>query len=110
MSLSYTCPNPECGVTLKSPTRVAVGKSVKCPKCGVPFVPEPTEKDSPELGTFKLAEDPKPAKKPAKSAAASPPPAPAAAKSRFDDEDDEDADSVKKGYGVVSETEAEKEL
>ena len=41
MSVSYTCPNPDCGVTLKTPNRVAAGKSVKCPKCGSPFVPEP---------------------------------------------------------------------
>src|SRR5262245_44559144 len=108
MSLSYTCPNPECGVTLKTPTRVPAGKSVKCPKCTKPFVPEPVEKDSPNLGTIPLAEEP--AKKPKKSAppkSEPAPTAPAATKKPFDD-DDEDAESVKKGYGVVSETEAEK--
>ena len=41
MSVSYTCPDPNCGVTLKTANRVAVGKSVNCPKCGSPFVPEP---------------------------------------------------------------------
>ena len=97
MSVSYTCPNPDCGVTLKTPVRVAVGKSVKCPKCGTPFVPEPVEKDAP-AGVLKLAEEPK---KPA------PVPVPAAAKPH--DDDDEDAASVKKGYGVVGETAAEKE-
>src|SRR5690242_16039967 len=43
MSVSYTCPNPDCGVTLKTPNRVAAGKSVKCPKCAKPFVPEAEE-------------------------------------------------------------------
>lgn len=100
MSLSYKCPNPDCGVTLKTPTRVQPGKSVKCPKCNKPFVPEPVEKDSPNLGTLKLAEEP--AKTPPKSA-----PAPAATKKPYEDDDD-DADSVKKGYGVIAETEEEK--
>ena len=99
MSVSYTCPNPDCGVTLKTPVRVAVGKSVKCPKCGTPFVPEPVEKDAP-AGVLKLAEEPK---KPA------PVPVPAAAKKSLDDDDDEDAASVKKGYGVIAETDQEKE-
>ena len=35
MSVSYTCPNPDCGVTLKTPSPVPPGKKVKCPKCGV---------------------------------------------------------------------------
>jgi hypothetical protein len=118
MSLSYTCPNPDCGVTLKSPTRVAVGKSIKCPKCSQPFVPEPVDKDAAAPATFKLVEDePKKPAKPAKSAPAAasppppPPPAPAVSpsKKQFQDDDDEDADSVRKGYGVISETEAEKE-
>jgi hypothetical protein len=105
MSVSYTCPNPDCGVTLKTPSRVQAGKSVKCPKCGKPFVPEQGEKEEEESagGTLKLADEPK---KPGAKAAA-PPPQPAA-KKPFDD-DDEDAESVKKGYGVTAETEEEKE-
>jgi hypothetical protein len=101
MSVSYTCPNPDCGVTLKTPNRVQPGKSVKCPKCSKLFVPEPDEKKEEEGGALKLADEPK---KPA----AAPPPQPAA-KKPFDDDDDEDAESVKKGYGVQSETEEEKE-
>jgi hypothetical protein len=95
MSVSYTCPNPECGVTLKTPTRVQVGKSVKCPKCTKPFVPEPG--DQPSGGsTLKLIDDEAPKNDP-----------PPVKKPQVDD--DEDADSVKKGYGVIAETEAEKE-
>lgn len=105
MPVSYTCPNPDCGVTLKTPTRVAAGKSVPCPKCKRPFVPEPVEKDSPDLGTLKLADEP--AKKPKGAPKSAPAPAPAA-KKPFIDDDDEDAESVKKGYGVVAETEEEK--
>jgi hypothetical protein len=98
MSVSYTCPNPECGVTLKTPARVQVGKAVKCPKCGKPFVPESGEKEkAPAAGVLKLADEPKPT---------SPPPPPP--KPFVDDDDDEDAASVKKGYGVVAETEEEK--
>jgi hypothetical protein len=119
MSVSYTCPNPECGATLKSPNRLPTGKQVKCPKCAWPFVPEPEEAAAPAAagpGTFKLAdEEPSPAKKgPAVKgqkggAKAEPPPAAgsAAPKSRFADEDDEDAASVKKGYGVVKESQEE---
>jgi hypothetical protein len=109
MSVSYTCPNPECGVTLKTPSRVQVGKSVKCPKCSKPFVPEAAEKEKdeePAGGTLKLADEPKKpgAKAPAAQAQAVP-----AAKKPFEDDDDEDPESVKKGYGVTEETEAEKE-
>src|SRR4030095_7732459 len=57
MSVSYPCPTPACGVTLKTPPRVAAGKSVPCPKCKKPFVPEPVEKDSPNLGTLKIADE-----------------------------------------------------
>src|SRR4051794_19459035 len=67
MSVSYTCPNPDCGVTLKTPSRVAAGKSVKCPKCNRPFVPEPGEEaEAGEAGpgTYGLADAPVP-KKPA---------------------------------------------
>jgi len=106
MPVSYTCPNPECGVTLKTPNRVQVGKSVKCPKCTKPFVPEPGDKGKEAVGgALKLADDP--TKKP--GANADPPKnEPAAAKKPFVD-DDEDQESVKRGYGVISETEAEKE-
>jgi hypothetical protein len=111
MSVSYTCPNPDCGVTLKTPNRVATGKSVKCPKCGKPFVPEPEEApDAAGPGTFKVAGD-APGKKPAKPGAKPEPaagdPAAAAKKSPLADDDDEDDESVKKGYGVVKETEEE---
>ena len=94
MSVSYTCPNPDCGVTLKTPSRVAVGKSVKCPKCSQPFVPE--------TGDEAAGEPRKPpgAKPPA------PEPAPAAPHLPFAD-DDEDAESVKRGYGVIKESEDE---
>ena len=98
MSVSYTCTNPECGVTLKTPNRVQVGKSVKCPKCGKMFVPEPgTKAAAAESDALKLADEP-----------AKPGTAPPAAKP-FVDDDDEDAASVKKGYGVIAETKAEKE-
>lgn len=103
MSVSYTCPNPDCGVTLKTPSRVQVGKSVKCPKCGKPFVPEPGEKEESAGGALKLADEPS-KKKPGAQAAA-----PTAPKKPFDDDDDEDPESVKKGYGVQGETEEEKE-
>src|SRR5947207_2017826 len=61
MAVSYTCPNPDCGVTLKTPNPVPPGKAVKCPKCGNPFVPEPEVVEEPAAagpGTFKLADDP----------------------------------------------------
>ena len=95
MSVSYKCTNPECGVTLKTPSRVAVGKSVKCPKCGRMFVPEPAPKEEEPGGTLKLADEPKK-------------PEPPAAYKRPHDEDDEDDASVKRGYGVTAETEEEK--
>jgi hypothetical protein len=117
MSVSYTCPNPDCGATLKSPGRAPAGKQVKCPKCGRPFVPEPEEAPAPAAagpGTFKLAdEEPPPRKGPAgkgKPKAAAPPPPPAgsaAPKSRFADENEEDDEAIKKGYGVVKESQEE---
>jgi hypothetical protein len=99
MSVSYKCTNPDCGVTLKTPNRLAVGKSVKCPKCSKMFIPEPGGKED-AAGTLKLADEPK---KPDAQ------PTPAAAKKPFEDDDDESAESVKKGYGVIAETEEEKE-
>jgi len=74
----------------------------------------------PKAGTFKMAEEPAPPKKkPAKVVGGGkgkePAPPPAAApmtpgmKARAAADDDEDAESVKKGYGVLQETEAEKE-
>ncbi|QJW97980.1 hypothetical protein [Frigoriglobus tundricola] len=97
MSVSYKCTNPECGVTLKTPNRVAVGKSVKCPKCGKMFVPEPAPKEENAAGTLKLVDEPK-----------KPEPPPVAPKKPYEDDDDEDAASVKRGYGVTAETEEEK--
>ena len=99
MAVSYTCPNPDCGVTLKTPNRVAPGKKVKCPKCGTPFAPEAAEPpaDAPGAGTFKLADA-----EPKKPAAAPPPKNPM-------DDDEEDAESIKKGYGVIGESAAEAE-
>lgn len=108
MSVSYTCPNPECGVTLKTPSRVQVGKSVKCPKCTKPFVPEPGEKVKPSAGAApKPSEDPKKTgakTEPAKTDAAPKPP-----DKKPVDDDDEDQESINKGYGVQVESEEEKE-
>jgi hypothetical protein len=103
MAVSYTCPNPDCGATLKSPNRIPAGKKVKCPKCQEPFTPEANgEPPAAGPGTFKLADE-EPAKKgPAKG---QPKAAPAGKKPHHDDE--EDPESVKKGYGVVKETEEE---
>jgi eukaryotic-like serine/threonine-protein kinase len=42
MPVLYRCPNPECGVALKTPLRVPSGRSVACPKCHTRFVAEPT--------------------------------------------------------------------
>jgi len=100
MSVSYTCPNPNCGVTLKTPNKVAPGKRVKCPKCGEQFIAEPEEKPggaapAPAGGALKFADE--------KPAAAKPADAPPPKKQ----DDDEDPESVKKGYGVVKETEEE---
>jgi cadmium resistance protein CadD (predicted permease) len=112
MSASYTCPNPDCGVTMKTTNPVSPGKAVACPKCKEKFVPVPEEPPAPGAGTFKFADEP--AKKPAAvkggpkggQKPAPPPPPPAATKNRFA-EDEEDDESVKKGYGVVKETEEE---
>ena len=72
MPVSYTCPNTECGVTLKTPSRVAVGKSVKCPKCQKPFVPEPGAKEEPKPADSG-APAPAPAKEEPKAAGTTPP-------------------------------------
>ncbi len=41
MPVSYKCPSPDCGVSLKTPLRVQSGRAVACPKCGFRFVAEP---------------------------------------------------------------------
>jgi hypothetical protein len=121
MAVSYTCPNPDCGAAIKTPNRVQPGKSVKCPKCNQPFVPEPEEKQDTGPGVFKLVdEQPKKPAGPAKPGGkkAEPPkpeppkPGPAsndspAKRAAMAMEDDEDEESIKKGYGVVKETEEE---
>ncbi|MCI0701906.1 MAG: hypothetical protein L0241_12565 [Planctomycetia bacterium] len=90
-------------MTLKTPNRVPVGKSVKCPKCTRTFVPEPAEDEKESLGSALNLSD-EPGKK-GKTESTKSDPAPAA-KKPLDDE--EDSESVKKGYGVAAETEAEK--
>lgn len=97
MPVSYTCPNPDCGVTLKTANPVAPGKSVKCPKCGKPFVPVPPESSGP--GTYALADDP-----PRKAAPPPPPPPPP---KPFADLDDEDPESIKRGYAIAEDDEEE---
>lgn len=120
MPVTYTCPNRDCGANIKTATRVPVGKSVKCPKCNQPFVPEKDDDAPAAVETFKLADEPPPkrpapaAPKPAKATAkappkeAPPPPPPAKAKSPFADDDEESEESIKRGYAVTLETEAEK--
>lgn len=101
MPVSYTCPNPDCGVTLKTPNRVAAGKSVKCPKCGKLFVPETAEAVA-GPGTYGLAGD-DPTKKPAPAK----PETNTGYKKPSEDLDDEDAESIKRGYGIIKESEEE---
>ncbi len=110
MSVAYTCPNPDCRVVLKTPSRVAVGKSVKCPKCSNTFVPEPgngspQKVPATEGGTLKFADD-GPVKRPTASKSAPPKAEPPPTNP---DDDDESAESVRKGYGVMKETAAELE-
>ena len=38
MPVSYVCPSPNCGASLKTPLRVPSGRAVTCPKCGFRFV------------------------------------------------------------------------
>jgi len=95
MAVSYTCPNPDCGVTLNTPNRVAVGKSVKCPRCQNPFVPEPP-------GNMVLEQQARPKGQPEPAVASAPP-----SHLPFADDDEESAESIRKGYGVVKESEAE---
>jgi hypothetical protein len=71
---------------------------------------EPEKPPAAGPGTFKFADGDEPKKPAAKGGKPVPPPAPppAAAKPAIDD-DDEDPESVKKGYGVIGDTEAELE-
>lgn len=121
MPATYTCPNPDCGATLSTANPPPAGKRVKCPKCQEPFVPVPEKAAAAAAtagpGTFALADDPKKAAaKPAKGAKPAggddgrkpAPAAPAKPASRHAD-DDEDMESIRKGYGIVEETEEEKE-
>lgn len=101
MSVSYTCPNPECGVTLRTAKPVPAGKSVKCPKCGNVFVPQAPEANG---GTLRLAEEPSKAAT-ATAGHSSSPPHPV--KKPFADDDDESEESIRRGYGVIKETEEE---
>jgi len=109
MAVSYTCPNADCGVTLKTANPVPAGKRVKCPKCQQMFAPVPEKDTSPSSpagpGTFKFADSDEKKTSPKKPSAAKPPPAPY----KKPEDDDEDAESIKKGYGVVRETEEELE-
>lgn len=104
MAVSYTCPNPDCGATLKSPNRIPAGKKVKCPKCQEPFTPEANgEPPAAGPGTFKLADEDPPKKGGKGQTAKAGPPA----KPPHAIDDDEDEASIKKGYGVIKETEEE---
>src|SRR5262245_50815528 len=116
MSVSYTCPT--CKAKLKSPKALAPGKEITCPSCGEKFKPEGEAAPGAEKGTFAFADDAKKPAAPAKPGAkpakpedpkkTDPAAAPAAAKKAFADDDEESAESIKKGYGVVQETEEEK--
>ena len=118
MPVSYTCPNPGCGVTLKTANRVPPGKRVKCPKCQEMFTPEPEEEPAPppaDAGVLKFADD-EPPKKPAgkkppgvKPAPPKPAPLPFPPETPPEDDGEESDESIKKGYGVVKETAAELE-
>jgi hypothetical protein len=103
MSVSYTCPNAKCGVTLKTPTAVPAGKKVKCPKCKESFAPVPEDAPAAPAGTFKFADDEP--KKPAAPPPAKPPEGPKKTQWQQEVEDEESDESIKRGYGVVQETE-----
>ncbi|HEY3789341.1 MAG TPA: hypothetical protein VGL71_10825 [Urbifossiella sp.] len=119
MSVSYTCPNAECGVTLKTPNAVPAGKRVKCPKCTQMFAPVPVEapvaivdEEAPKpAGTFKFADDDDkkkpPASKKATSKPATPPPPPPMDPTKKPIEEEEDDASIKRGYGVIQESQEE---
>ncbi len=108
MAVSYTCPNADCGVTLKTPSAVPAGKRVKCPKCQQMFVPVPevAKPLAAAAGTFKFADDDK-KKPPAKKSEPPPPKKHEKKKSPFADEVEEDAESIKRGYGVIQPTQEE---
>jgi hypothetical protein len=101
MSVSYKCPT--CEAKLRTSKRVPPGKSVTCPNCGEEFTPEPAE--APASAPLKFADE-DPSKKPGK-AETTKPEAPATKKSPFAD-DEESEESIRKGYGVIQETEEEK--
>ena len=110
MSVSYTCPNADCGVTLKTANPVPAGKKVKCPKCTQMFAPVPAAAappSAPAAGTFKFADDDGKKKAASKPAAPKPPPAPE--KKVHPEDEDDDPESVKRGYGVIQETQDEKD-
>jgi cadmium resistance protein CadD (predicted permease) len=118
MSATYTCPNPACGATLRTANPVPAGRPVNCPKCKQTFTPVPDGGEPPAAGpgTFKFADDePKKPAKPKANITGSPKgkgekppemPKPEEKKKRFEEEEEDD-ESIKKGYGVVKETEAE---
>ncbi|HEX4613446.1 MAG TPA: hypothetical protein VH092_35015 [Urbifossiella sp.] len=81
MAVTYTCPNPSCGASLKTAGPIPAGRKVKCPKCEEGFVPVPEAVAAPGAatapraeagpGTFKFAADaPAGGKKGAPNAAA----------------------------------------
>jgi len=111
MAVSYKCPNTDCGVTLKTSNPVPAGKRVKCPKCAQMFAPVPAaavppSEAPPGPGTFKFADDEGKKENPKAGGAKPPPPAQDPSKKPIED-DDEDAESVKRGYGVIGETQEE---
>lgn len=109
MAVSYTCPNSNCGVTLKTANPVPAGKKVKCPKCQQMFAPVPPAASGGAAGgTFKFADGDDPKKKPTPKPS-SPPPTASNNPARKMAEEEEDDESIKKGYGVVRETEEELE-
>jgi hypothetical protein len=109
MSVSYTCPNADCGVTLKTANPVPQGKRVKCPKCQQMFAPvPPVSPPSGAAGTFQFADDGA-KKKPAPSKSGSPKPPPAPAPKKPVEEEEESNESIKKGYGVIKESQEELE-